>query len=84
MKKLTVLKQLRAMSGFGQQEIANALKIERSTYTKWENKEKDLALSQITQIAAFYGLGPNALTKMILDGYVSSPDVVASLINKKI
>lgn len=49
MKKLTVLRQLRGMSGFGQQEIAEALQIERSTYTKWENKEKDLTLSQVEQ-----------------------------------
>lgn len=83
MKKLNVLKQLRVMSGFTQQDIADALKIERSTYTKWEQKETDLTLTHIVRLAKFYGLNANAITKMILDGCLSSPDVIATVINKK-
>jgi len=83
MKNFNVLKQLRLISGFAQQEIADGLKIERSTYSKWETKEKDLTLKQIIKIAEFYGIGNHSFTKMMLDGFVSSPDVLAGIIRKK-
>jgi transcriptional regulator with XRE-family HTH domain len=83
MKTSNVLKQLRLIKGCLQKDIADALLVERSTYSKWECKTKELTLSQMEKLASFYGIGLNGLIKMLEDGYISNPDVLAGIMHQK-
>ena len=50
------LKEYRTKAGLTQQQVAEALKIERSTYTYYENGKSTPALDNIGKIAKLFGV----------------------------
>ncbi len=67
MNNMTVLKRLRLINGCSQQDVADNLQIERSTYAKWESKNKDLTFSQLYKIATYYEIGIIDLIQLLVD-----------------
>jgi transcriptional regulator with XRE-family HTH domain len=51
-----LLKELRTLKGFTQQNIAELLNIERSTYAKWETDSINIDVFRLNEIAKLYGL----------------------------
>lgn len=60
-----VLKQLRLTRGCTQQQIAEKLNIDRTTYSSWENGKVDLTFSQLKRIASEYSIDLPVLIKML-------------------
>ncbi|KQB99544.1 helix-turn-helix domain-containing protein [Pedobacter sp. Hv1] len=60
-----VLKQLRLTRGYTQQQIAEKLNIDRTTYSSWENGKVDLTFSQLKRIAGEYSMDLPVLIKML-------------------
>ena len=60
-----VLKQLRLTRGCTQQQIAEKLNIDRTTYSSWENGKVDLTFSQLKRIAKEYSIDLPVLIKML-------------------
>lgn len=44
-----------------QQQVANSIHIERSTYTKWENDSYEPTFKYVKVLASFYGVDFNFL-----------------------
>lgn len=65
MNTIKVLKQLRLTRGCTQQQIAEKLNIDRTTYSSWENGRVDLTFSQLKRIAQEYDISMPVLIKML-------------------
>ena len=50
------LKLIRQQKGISQQELADKLKLDRSTISRWENDEMDITISNAIQIANFFNI----------------------------
>lgn len=50
------LKFIRQQRGISQQELANKLKLDRSTISRWENDEMDITVGNAIQIADFFNI----------------------------
>lgn len=50
------LKFIRQQKGISQQELADKLKIDRSTVSRWENDEMDITVGNAIQIADFFNI----------------------------
>lgn len=82
----TLLRTLRKYKGATQQEAADFLNIERSTYTKMENsKAPNLRVDIIEKITQFYGLEDERYTLLCLQHeQVLLSDTTARLITLKV
>ena len=56
------LKYIRQQRGISQQELADKLKIDRSTISRWENDEMDVTVGNALQIADFFNIPMEELT----------------------
>ena len=56
------LKYIRQQRGISQQELADKLKIDRSTISRWENDEMDVTVGNALQIADFFNIPMKELT----------------------
>ena len=56
------LKFIRQQKGISQQELADKLKIDRSTISRWENDEMDITVGNAIQIADFFNIPMEDLT----------------------
>lgn len=65
------LKQLRAERGLTQKELAAYLKIDRTTYVKYEAGTSEPNFATLTRLAAYFGV-----TTDYLLGYSPSPDAI--------
>ncbi len=71
-----ILKELRTIKKASQQQIADKLNIERSTYTKWETGQVMLRVDQLQEIANLYGIDFEFMARCIEAGkLVSQNDV---------
>lgn len=50
------LKFVRQQRGISQQELADKLKIDRSTISRWENDEMDVTVSNALQVSNFFNI----------------------------
>ena len=50
------LKYLRQQKGISQQELADRLKLDRSTISRWESDEMDITVGNAIQIADFFNI----------------------------
>lgn len=50
------LKFIRQQRGISQQELADKLKIDRSTISRWENDEMDVTVSNALQVSNFFNI----------------------------
>lgn len=67
------LKYLRESCQLTQQQIANALYIDRSTYTYWECGKITPSIHKLTEIVAYYReKGINLDYNLLLDGFITS------------
>ena len=60
------LRRYRETSSLSQKQVADALNIERSTYTKYETGDTEPNLNTIVKIAAIYNVSPTELLPMEL------------------
>ena len=58
------LRHYREACALSQQQVANALNIERSTYTRYETGETEPGLSAIVKLSAIYNVSPTQLLPM--------------------
>ena len=66
------LKYLRECCQLTQQQIANALYIDRSTYTYWECGKITPSIHKLTEIVAYYReKGINLDYNLLLDGFIT-------------
>lgn len=79
-KNLKYIRQLRKVS---QQELANKLKLDRSTISRWENDEMDITVGNAILIANFFKIPLEDFTSkdLSLTG-ISEPDELDTLFNK--
>ena len=52
----TNLKRLRGRTKFSQQDIANMLDLDRTTYINWENETSDIKSQYLPKLAEIYGV----------------------------
>ena len=52
----TNLKRLRGKTKFSQQDIANMLDLDRTTYINWENETSDIKSQYLPKLAEIYGV----------------------------
>ena len=74
-----ILKELRKKNGYTQQDLAEVLKLEVSSYGKKELGQTDITLRQLEFIANFYGV-----TVLELLAYPNSVSVNNELLQPKI
>ncbi len=71
-----ILKELRAIKKASQQQIANRLHIERSTYTKWETNKVMLRVDQLKDLSSLYGMDFEYMARCVeAEKIVSRKDV---------
>lgn len=56
------LKFIRQQKGISQQELADKLKLDRSTISRWENDEMDITVGNAIQISNFFNIPMEDLT----------------------
>ena len=61
MKFIDYLKELRLSAGYTQQEIADVLQIDRSTYAYYESGKTEPNMQKLRKIANLYGLSSDDL-----------------------
>lgn len=61
------LRRCREACALSQQQVADALNIERSTYTRYENNDTEPALTTLVKLAAIYNVSPMELLPSIDD-----------------
>lgn len=59
------LRRCREACALSQQQVADALNIERSTYTRYENNDTEPALTTLVKLAAIYNVSPMELLPLI-------------------
>lgn len=74
------LKTLRKMRGASQETVANALHIERSTYSKLETNKVMLRVDMGIKIAEFYGFEFNYFALCLEDQFILKNSTTARLI----
>lgn len=80
MKFGSILKELRKIKGVNQQQIAEKLNIERSTYSKWETDKIVIRVDQLKNLAAIYGLDFEFMSRCVEAGKVLSRNDVERFI----
>ncbi|MCH5157156.1 MAG: helix-turn-helix transcriptional regulator [Clostridiales bacterium] len=50
------IKELRLEKGLSQQQLADILKVDRTTLVKWENNGHETSFAMLVQIARFFGV----------------------------
>lgn len=55
------IKQLREQNGASQQDVADAIKVARATYSNWELGKREPNLSEINSLAEYYQISPAEL-----------------------
>ena len=63
------LKGERIAQGIGQDEIADKLGIDRSTYSRYENGARSMTVETLTDIAAAVGLTADQMGVLFKDAY---------------
>ena len=56
------LKYIRQLKGMSQQELADKLKIDRSTISRWENNDMDATVDNAIQVADIFNISIADLT----------------------
>lgn len=56
------LKYIRTQKGVSQQELADKLKLDRSTISRWENDEMDITVGNAIQIADYFNIPIESFT----------------------
>jgi transcriptional regulator with XRE-family HTH domain len=56
------LKFIRQQKGISQKELADALRLDRSTISRWENDEMDITVSNAIQISNYFNIPIEDLT----------------------
>ena len=59
------LRKCREACALSQQQVADALNINRTTYTKYETGDSDIALITLVKLAAIYNVSPMELLPVI-------------------
>lgn len=59
------LRHYREACALSQQQVANALNIERSTYTRYELGKTEPNLSSVVKLSAIYNISPTELLPML-------------------
>lgn len=59
------LRHFREACALSQQQVANALNIERSTYTRYELGKTEPNLSSVVKLSAIYNISPTELLPML-------------------
>ena len=62
------LKGERIAQGIGQDEIADKLGIDRSTYSRYENGARSMTVETLTDIATAIGLRPEQMGALFKEG----------------
>lgn len=63
------LKDIREMKKLSQQEVADALGIERQEYSKFENQKKNISEANLCKISAYFNIPKNEIiSPSVLDG----------------
>lgn len=83
MKLGFILKELRIIKKASQQQIANSMYIERSTYAKWENGRVMLKVDQLKELANLYGLNFEYLVRCIEAEKIISKEDVLTFIHQQ-
>lgn len=79
-KNLKYIRQLRKVS---QQELANKLKLDRSTISRWENDEMDITVGNAILIANFFDIPlEDFISKDLSLTEISESDELGTLFNK--
>lgn len=52
--KFIKLREMRKFNNLKQEDVANILNVERSTYTGWENGKNTIPLKQLIKICNYY------------------------------
>ena len=52
--KFIKLREIRKLNSLKQEDVANILNVERSTYTGWENGKNTIPLKQLIKICNYY------------------------------
>lgn len=77
------LKFMRQQRGMSQQELADRLKIDRSTVSRWENDEMDVTVGNAIQVADVLNIPIEDLTaKDMTENYEQSFDELELLFSK--
>lgn len=77
------LKYMRQQRGMSQQELADKLKIDRSTVSRWENDEMDVTVGNAIQVANVLNIPIEDLTgKDMTQSYVQTFDELELLFSK--
>lgn len=77
------LKFLRQQKSISQQELADKLKLDRSTISRWENDEMDITVGNAIQIADFFNVPIEEFTsKNLSDNQHKTYDELELLFSK--
>lgn len=78
------LKFIRQQKGISQQELADKLKLDRSTISRWENDEMDITVGNAIQISNFFNIPMEDLTgrDLSIDNQLEKYDELELLFSK--
>lgn len=76
------LKYMRQQKGISQQDLANKLKLDRSTISRWESDEMDITVGNAIQIADFFNIPIEKFTSSDLSVNNKSFDELELLFSK--
>ena len=76
------LKYIRTQRGVSQQELADKLKLDRSTISRWENDEMDITVGNAIQISNYFNIPIETLTSSDLSNPNNSFDELDVLFKK--
>ena len=57
------LRELRESKNLSQADIAKILKVKQSTYSRYENGERNIDIETLTKLANFYGVSLDYIVK---------------------
>lgn len=75
-----ILKELRTLKKVSQQQIADRLNIERSTYAKWETDKIMLRVDQLINLSNYYGIGFELMARCVEVGKIVFKNDIERLI----
>ena len=65
-QKGKIMKELRKLEGLTQQEVADELKVKKSTYCLYENGKREPSLEMLVKIANIFSCSIDLIVKSIL------------------
>lgn len=83
MKIAHTLKNFRQIAQLTQSQVAEALHMERSTYSKLEEGKTALRMGLVTKLAQFYGVGVHHFTHCLTHSQLVLDDETKRLISIK-